>query len=515
MNGLNRRQFLAATAASGLMLGAGPVWAQTAEPKRGGTMRIGHLGGATSDSIDPATYAAGPVVTAMLAVCNNLVEIDAEGNPQPELAESWEPSADAKSWTFRLRGDARFSDGRACTPADVIASFNHHRGENSTSGAKGSLAQVVDIKADGENAVIFELESGNADFAMLLTDYHFVIMPARADGTLDWESGLGTGGYVLTSHEPGVLITLTRRDDYWKQGRAWFDTVELRTINDATARQNALITGEVDVINGPDLSTLHLLQRQPGLHLVEVPGTAHYTMPMFTDVAPFDNVDVRLAMKYAVNRQEIVEKILYGHGAVANDSPIAPANRFYAGDLEQRAYDPERSKFHLKKAGLDRLAIDLSAADAAFSGAINMATLFQQSAAVGGIDINILREADDGYWSNVWLKKPFCLSYWNGRPTEDDMFGLVYAKGAEWNESHWANDRFNELLLKARAELNNDLRREMYREMQQLVSDDGGTIIPCFVNYIDVRNEKVAHGPVASNRFFDGWKIVERWWSAV
>lgn len=518
MNGLrssiSRRGLLAGAAgltAAGLIL---PRGAFAQEAKRGGTVRIGHAGGATSDTLDPATFAAGPVVTAMLAVCNNLVEIDAKGQAVPELAESYEPDAEAKLWTFRLRSDATFSDRRKVTAQDVIASFNHHRGADTKSGAKGSLEQVVDIRADGEGVVIFELSAGNADFAYLTSDYHFVIMPAKADGTLDWQSQLGTGGYVVENFEPGVRISLKRRDDYWKKDRAWFDAAVLLTINDPTARQNALMTGEVDIINSPDLSTLHLLQRRPGLQLIEVTGTAHYTMPMFCDVAPFSDANVRRALKYAVNRQEILDKVLRGHGQIANDSPIAPANRYYAADLPQHAYDPDKAKFYLKQAGMEGLKLEISAADAASVGALDMVQLYQQSAKAAGIELAVKREPDDGYWSNVWLKKPFCVSYWNGRPTEDDMFSLVYAKGAEWNESHWSNERFNALLLQARAELDDGLRREMYHEMQGLVSEDGGTVIPIFVNYIDVTNDKIAHGEVASNRFLDGWKVVERWWMA-
>ncbi|WP_298858521.1 ABC transporter substrate-binding protein [uncultured Paracoccus sp.] len=500
----------AAIAAAGLILPRGAV---AQEPKRGGSVRIGHSGGATSDTLDPATFAAGPVVTAMLAVCNNLVEIDAKGDAVPELAESYQPDAEAKIWTFRLR-DAQFSDGRKVTAKDVVASFNHHRGEDTKSGAKGSLEQVVDIRADGENAVVFQLASGNADFAYLTSDYHFIIMPANDDGTLNWQSQLGTGGYTVEDFEPGVRITLKRRDDYWKADRAWFDDVSLLTINDPTARQNALMTGEVDIINSPDLATLNLLQRRPGLELVEVTGTAHYTMPMFSDQEPFNDVNVRLALKYAIDRQEVLDKVLRGHGQIANDSPIAPANRYYAADLPQHSYDPDKARYYLKQAGMENLKVQISAADAASVGALDMVQLFQQSASAAGIDLSVKREPDDGYWSNVWLKKPFSVSYWNGRPTEDDMFSLVYARGAEWNESHWDNEEFNRLLIQARGELDEDRRAQMYHRMQALVSEDGGTIIPIFVNYIDVITDKIGHGEIASNRFLDGWKAVERWWLA-
>ena len=82
--------------------------------------------------------------------------------------------------------------------------------------------------------------------------------------------------------------------------------------------------------------------------------------------------------------------------------------------------------------------------------------IWRQKASAAGIALSVKREPDDGYWSNVWLKKPFSVSYWNGRPTEDDMFSLVYARGAEWNESHWDNEEFNRLLIQARGELDED-----------------------------------------------------------
>ena len=513
MYDLDRRDFLKSSALAGLMLGTGitPSLAQAA-PKRGGSFILATSGGATSDTIDPATFAAGPVIHAMLGgVCNNLVEIDHKGFPVGELAESWDVSKDAKTWTFKLRKGVTFSNGKALTPSDVIASFNHHRGEDTKSGAKGLLKQIVDIKADGNN-VVFELEAGNADFNFVTADYHLIIMPDNGMGKIDWTSAIGTGGYVLSSHDPGVSILLKRRDDYWKSGRAWFDEVKILTINDTTARQNALVTGEVDAINGVDLKTINLLQRRPNINIIETSATAHFTMPMFTDVAPFNDLNVRLAIKYAVDREAMLQKILRGHGRVGNDHPIAPANRFFAADLPQRPYDPDRAKYHLKKAGMDSLDIELSTSDAAFNGAVDAAILLKESAKSSGININVKREPIDGYWSNVWLQKPFSVSYWNGRPTEDWMFSLVYAAGAEWNESHWNNEKFNKLLIQARAEINDNKRRDMYYEMQQICSDDGGTLIPMFANYLDAANDKIGHANVAGNRFLDGWKSVERWW---
>jgi peptide/nickel transport system substrate-binding protein len=164
---------------------------------------------------------------------------------------------------------------------------------------------------------------------------------------------------------------------------------------------------------------------------------------------------------------------------------------------------------------LSTLKVDLSASDAAFVGAVDTAVMFKEQAAKAGIDINVIREPNDGYWTNVWTKKPFVMCYWAGRPTEDWMFSQVYAAGTPYNDTHWNNERFNKLLVEARAELDSAKRRSMYQEMQQLVSDDGGVIIPMFANAVNARSAKVAHGPlVGSNLDLDGWKCIERWWFA-
>lgn len=518
---LTRRNFFYGAAAAGLVCGiTGLPLQATAQgvspPKHGGRCRIGQSNASTSDSFEPATLMAGPVLNAMVGgMCNHLAEIDVDGNIVPELAERIEPSADAQTWTFHLRKDVTFSNGKKLTPEDVIASYNHHRGKDTTSGAKAILAEIINIRKDGDNAVVFELKAGNSDFPFLTSEYQLVIMQDDGQGGLDWRSGIGTGGYVVEANEPGVRIFLKRRDDYWKKNRAWFDEVEILAINDSTARQNALITDQADVITGIDIKTLPLLQRYKDINLVEVTSLSHYTMPMFCDADPFTSLDVRLALKYAVDREDMVKKILRGHGRIGNDHPIAPANRFFAADLPQRRYDPDKAKFHLKAAGKEGLKVQIHTSNAPFQGAVDAAVLFQESAARAGIQVDVKREPEDGYWSNIWTKKPFCFCYWNGRPTEDSMFSLVYAKGAAWNDSHWDNDRFNKLLIEARSELNKSKRAEMYHEMQKIVSDDGGTIIPMFANYIDAHNKKVAHGKVAANRALDGWKIIERWWSVI
>lgn len=147
--------------------------------------------------------------------------------------------------------------------------------------------------------------------------------------------------------------------------------------------------------------------------------------------------------------------------------------------------------------------------------AIDTAILFKERAAQAGIEVNVIREPDDGYWTDVWLKKPFVMCFWGGRPTEDWMFIQVYAKDAPWNDTHWKNQRFNQLLVDARPELDENKRRALYHEMQLILCDEGGAIVPMYANFVFARSTKVARDEaIAANWELDGWKCIERWWFA-
>ncbi len=515
---VSRRDFIQLALVAGFTVATADtmfVDAVRAAPKKGGHFIQGLTGGATTDVLDPAqTLDTYMEQVSFGQLRNNLTEIGPDGQLRPELAVSYE-SPDAKKWIFKLRKGVEWHNGKSLEANDFVATFNHHRGKDAKSGAKGLVKQIVDVKADGKDTVVFELSGGNADWPFIVSDYHLATCPANADGTMDWQSGIGTGGYKLDHFDPGGNTKVSRNPNYWKENAAYFDSIENIFIPDVTARTNAVRTGSIYCMDNVDLKTVSLLKRDANLNVFSVTGNKHAVLPMFCDVKPFSDVNVRLALKYALKRDEWVKKILFGQGEVGNDSPIGPANIYRATEAEmpQRHYDPDKAKFHVKKAGMTRLKVDLSVANTAFEGAIDGAELFSQSAKACNIDLHVVREPDDGYWSNVWLKKPFIGGYWGGRPTEDWIFTQIYSKGADWNESHWDNARFNELLVKARSELDTKKRRVMYVEMQNLVRDDGGTIIPMFMAYTHAVSKKIGiPKKVANNWEFDGQKNGERWW---
>ncbi|MCR9256416.1 MAG: ABC transporter substrate-binding protein [Alphaproteobacteria bacterium] len=496
------------------MTSANKVLAAT--PKKGGRLRVGLTGGATSDVLDPGKILDLYMIHLQFGqLRNNLTEVGPDGQLVPELAESWEGSKDAKTWTFKIREGVEFHNGKTLDADDVVANLHHHTNENSSSAASGLLSGIESFKADGKSHVVVQLKGGDADFPFLLSDYHLCIVPTDADGNVEYESGIGTGGYMLVEHEAGVRSFTRRNPNYWKEGRAFFDEVESLQIADTNARITALRTDEIDCMAKVDVKTIDLLKRVPNVVVHSVTGNKQITLPMRTDTPPFDNNDVRTAVKYIVDRKQWLDTILRGYGELGNDNPIGPANIYRATEeeLPQREYDPEKAKFHLKKAGLSSLSIQFHAAETGFNGAVDAAQLMRETGKAAGIDIEVVREPNDGYWSDVWMKKPFVACYWSGRPTENMMFSTVYKDDAAWNDTFWQHERFNELLLMGRAETDPAVRREIYVEMQQIVHTDGGVLLPLFPSDVMAYSDKMGvPEQVGNNWELDGAKNAERWW---
>ena len=515
--GLSRREFMQRAAALGVAAGTSSAMfssaARASTPKFGGHARVGWHGGSTTDSLDPIQLTSEFTAMVFYNVGSQLTEIAPDGQLAPALAESFEPNADATEWTFNLRQGVEFHNGKTLDADDVIMSIHRHRGEDSQSPTKVIAETITDMRKEGPNRVIFTLQEGNADFPVSLSAQTFYILPV-VDGEV--QPGIGTGGYSLESWDPGVRASFKRHPNFYRSDRAFFDSAEATVVADSTSRQNGLVTGEFDIIDYVPQKTAALLGKREGIVVLDVPGTLHYTFPMRVDLPPFkDNNDLRLALKHAFNREEALKTILRGYGALGNDHPISPANRYYDPDVPQRPYDPDKAKFHLKKAGMEGFKHELSGSEGLYAGCMDMILLYKEHAAKAGIEIVPNRMPSDGYWSDVWLKHPWSASYWSGRPTEDWMFTQAYGAESNWNETHWKHEGFNKLLREARAELDQAKRREMYGEMQRLCRDEGGAVIPLFASHICAYSSKVSHADqVAGNWEMDGYKFLERWWFA-
>jgi peptide/nickel transport system substrate-binding protein len=482
--GLNRRDFLGRTAAVGIVAaGVGtafPTHAQ--EPQRGGHLKLGLNGGAATDALDTATYSGSVLFVIGKTYGDTLVESHPEtGEPLPALAESWTSSPDAAQWTFKIRKGVKFHDGGEMTVADCVATLKRHSDETSKSGALGLLGSIKTIE-DKAGDLVITLSEGNADLPLILTDYHLIVQPNG--GLDDPASGLGTGPYKLTSYQAGVRATFEKNQDDWRSDRGFVDSVELIVMNDTTARIAALSSAQVHFINSVEPKTVSLLQRAPTVEILRSSGKGYYCFLAHCDTPPFDNNDLRLALKYAVDRQAILDRILGGYGTLGNDYPVNDNYALAPEGMEQRTYDPEKAAFHYKKSGHDQ-PIVLRTSEAAFAGAVDASVLYQESAKQAGIQIEVKREPDDGYWTNVWNVQPFSASYWGGRPTQDSRYTTSFVSNAEWNDTRFKREDFDKLVAQARSELDEAKRKEMYKSLALMVRDEGGLILPVFNDYLN------------------------------
>jgi peptide/nickel transport system substrate-binding protein len=511
---ISRREFMGRAAALGastiaISSALASVDANAAEtPKNGGTLRLGLSGGFTSDSWDIGTYTDSVMIEASHAVFNGLIEWAEDGKPKPDLASSIEPSKDAKEWVFNLRKGVKFSNGKELTADDAIYSLNYHRGDSKSAG-KASVAAIEEIQKLDKNQFKVVLKSGDADFLYSLTDYHMLVVP---DGFKDWANPVGTGAFLADKYDPGVRIALKKNPDFYKEGRGHLDAAEIIVITDGLARFNALKSGQVDAINKVEPKAVPQIEKSTNLKLVRSPGGWHAVVAMALDRPPFDNADLRLAMKFATNREQILKALFSGVGSIGNDHPIPSTDPYFNRELPQRAYDLERAAFHFKKAGIANPSVVLQVSEAAFNGAADMAQLMKASADAAKIPFEIKKEPADGFWNDVWLKGDFVASYWGGRAAATQMLSVAYSAGAPWNETHMKSEKFEKLLADAKGEIDEAKRKPYIWEMQKMLHEDGGAIIPVFKDWVDAHNEKVG-GEVPTGGFdmVNGY-VLERAW---
>jgi len=477
------------------------------KPRKGGHLVLGINNASTSDRLDPAAYSEIYAYLIGAQIFNTLIELEEGGKLRPALAESWEPRNGATEWVFKLRKGVQFHNGKTLTAADVFYSLNHHRGPQSKSAVKVYLDSVTDLRETAPGEITISLKEPNADLPYLLTDVHFGITPDGAD----FDKGIGTGAFILEDFQPGVRTLVRRNPNYWDSTRGHVDSVETLAFNDSTARIAALLSGKIHIANRVDPKLLGKISNSSKFKVYRSQDSEILTLPGRADHKPFDNKDARLALKYGIDRQQILKSVLSGIGSVANDQPIVPSNRYFAADIKPLPFDPDKAAFHWKKSGFDGKVV-LSAADSGFPGGVDAAQLFQASAQKAKIPLVVERVPDDGYWDDVWLKKPFVVSNWSTRPTADAILSQVFLSGAEWNESAWKNEKFDQLVKLARGELNEDKRRQQYHDIQALLSQDGSELVPVRADGLDAASAKVQGFTVFPGLSLSGLKAPEKVW---
>ncbi|MEX3957510.1 ABC transporter substrate-binding protein [Trinickia sp. EG282A] len=517
--GISRREALRLLAASGMAaVGAGGLLAGATSafaaptPKKGGKIRVAYDSSSTADTLDPAKGSTGADYIRFFMFYSSLAQLDASLTPQMNLAEAIDTS-DAKTWVIKLRKGVTFHDGKPLAPADVVYSLMRHKNAAVGSKVKTLADQFVDAKQTGPNEVTLTLVSPNADLPVILATPQFVIIK---DGTTDFTTANGTGPYKVKSFKPGVSTIGVRNGSFWKTGGGpYLDQIELIGIGDGAARVNALLSGDVQLIAAVDPRSTQRIASTEGYEVKETKSGLYTDLIMRRDNPLSGNPDFVQGMKYLFDRDQVRTAVFRGYAVIGNDQPIPPSHRYFNASLPQRPFDLDKAKFHFQKAGAIGTPLPPIYATSDANGSIEMGELLQQSAAKIGVNLTINRVPADGYWSNHWMKHPLGFGSINPRSSADVLFTQFFKSDAPWNESGWKDPKFDQLLAAARSETDDAKRKQMYGDMQALVSEQCGIGIPTFLSLIDANDKRLQGLGSNPSGAMMGFMFAEHvWWNA-
>ena len=476
-------------AAGSIVTSATDVLAAT--PKKGGRLKFASDLHGPSDTLDPGLNTSTIDYTRSRSVYNSLCQANDDLSTRPELAEEYSSNSDNSEWTFKLRKDVKFHDGSNFTADDVIFTMGRHYGEKSTSTAKTLVADVKEWKKVDSHTVKAILNGPNADLPIILSTPQFKMLK---DGTTDFQTANGTGPFKMVEFKPGVRSISRRNEHYWREG-ANVDEIEITAITDAVARTSAFLSGDIDLMQALDPKAIRKVEATDGVGVWSVPSGAYIGICAMTHTAPGNNPDFVKALQYIQRRKKIIKSVLKGQGTVGNDHPVNIAYGVdHCSEMVQKEHDLDKAKFHLKKSGIT--SAELNVAEVA-PGTTDICLLAQREAGKIGLDLQIKKVPNDGYWGAVWMKTPLNVVSWNMRPSANTMMNLAFAPDAPWNDTLWKNERFGKLLVEVRGVTDPAKRHEMYCEMQKLIAEGtdefpgSGMIIPAHRNYVDGKSDKI------------------------
>ncbi len=457
-----------------------------ATPKKGGTLRMAANLHGPDDNLDPVIFTSTIDYMRGRATYNSLTQIGEGLVPNPDLAESFEPNKDASEWTFKIRKGVTFHDGSPLTADDVMYSMKRHQGEDSKSVIKSVLASIGEWKKTGPMEVKAIMNEPNADLAVLLGLFQAKIVKEGTTGyTLKEDGSLeqnGTGPFIMESFQPGVKSVHVRNKNYWREG-AHLDACEMTAITDPVARVNALLAGDMQMITHIDPKAFRQVEGAKGVKMLSTPAALQLGICALKNAPPGESDDFVKGLQYIQDRKRIVKRVLKGKGSIGNDTPISAAHGSdFCSELPQREYDPDKAKFHFKKSGVSTAELFVAPVT---PGIEDMCLLAQANCAKIGFDLKLKKVPTDGYWGAVWMKEPLNVVTWNMRPTANSQMAIQFGPGAAWNDTYWNNARMGELLASSLKETDPAKRHAMYCEMQTLIHEGSGMVIPAFSNIND------------------------------
>ncbi|GAB2462511.1 ABC transporter substrate-binding protein [Xylanimonas ulmi] len=346
------------------------------------------------------TTTSGAAIPQLLMnnVYETLVKVDQDGSLVPLLATGWDVSDDRTQYTFHLRQGVTFSDGRPFTADDVVASFDRV-GADWLNAIKGKMDVVASTEKVDDATVRVTLKQPSNAWLFDLGTSVGAIFPADLDFDLK-TTAVGTGPYEVTKVTQGDRITLTGREDYWG-GAARLRTVTVRYLTDTTAAVNALRAGDVDMLfNSASGDQVRQLAGNASLQVIEGTSTGDVLLSFNNRAAPFDDVRVRRAFAYAIDRQAVMDTASAGYGTLVG-AMVTPTDPYYEDLTGVYPYDPDKARALLAEAGQEGLRVTFDVPNLAY--ATTAAELIASQLAEVGVTATITTDE----FPAVWLDKVF------------------------------------------------------------------------------------------------------------
>ena len=492
---LDRRHFLVVGAATVGVVACGPTEEAAPPPpeqqseqaaeqptqappqtQRGGILRVGTPG--TPSGLDPAIMNNGEAYILNMNTHDNLVHLNPKLEYEPQLAESWSSNDGLTVWTFKLRQGVKFHHGKEFNADDVVFTFKRLLDPETKSAIRSVVDPIQDIEAVDPRTVRFTLKGPHATFPALMSPRQAAIVASdRTPEQLKSEPS-GTGPFKMQEFKPDERTIIVRNPDYWQTDRPLVDEVHFQVMKEQGAQAAALISGSIHMMFTVSMDVVPQLQSNSNTS-VEVKESGAFTdLVTNTQLEPFQDNRVRTAFKLIADRQALRQAVFSGFGSIGNDDPIAPIVPEHNDSLAPREQDLAQAKQLLTDAGFDFDQEIVLHNNAKRPDHQALALAYQEQAKQAGINLKIERHEDNVYWSQVWLKVPFCIVNWQWRPNIDELCSIMLHSEAKWNESFHKNAEVDELIAKGRAEQDAAQRTAIYGRIQEIVSNEFGLVVP-------------------------------------
>lgn len=461
--------------------------AQAATPTRGGHLATGAFM-STERFDDPARLNSVFSSNVVRQICDYLVTVDSDGIIHPSLAQSWVPSEAGLDWTFALQPNVTFNHGKAFNADDVVFTIERLMDPDTASAFAGAAPFVTGIEKIDDMTVVIHTDRVSADFPYTLFLYVAAILPS------DWPGDFlanpwGTGPFTLDSFVADERISFRRREDYWKQAEdgsslPYLDTVEFFNYQDDLARLTAMQEGSIQLSNAPVFLREQFEALPDVVYAPVQTGNLDIAVLKYED-EPWTDPRVREAFKLCFDRQAYIDTRFLGLAIPADDHPIAAGIYPLAPrDQTPRQQDYDQARALLTEAGYaDGIDLTLLYIDTGTSDNYTEPFATFMASALEPAGFRVTLQPDPDYWSkwlDSWGPNHFGASNWAQKNTASEMFNLAYRTGAVWNETHWSNPEFDDLLTQFDAELDPVAREAQLAQLCEILSNDGPVMIPAF-----------------------------------